>query len=679
MPSNVNPFGDIPKVSNDAFADIPVASTETTKPSEVKQQEATLPQKLQAIALGVGDSVYTWSEGITQLGDKFNPFISKERAHTRSVGLEVEQKARKEQIDQVVPKSAHKYVTAGRLASDIGIAVAIPTGKIAKGLSYGLKYIPKVGGVLSKVAGSSVGQGMIGMGALSGLQFTPEGGSKAAQIGSGMVTGGLFAGAGAITGKLVPEIPRVSGKLYKGILSKIKAVSPAEEATSVFGTQPSLSQITGNKVIRSAETLLNRIPGVGMRKYFGRQRQAVVTGMNKIITKAEELVPGFSKETDDIIGVLSKSYDNLSTKSNTLYKEATEALFKANPRAAKPLFAVKALNNAKNILKTLPSKKLLSENTKTFMELADEKLAGIEELGGKMNIQQMNAFRSEMNLEVTRLFKKKGSEHIAKQFQKVVDAIDDDMLAVADKSGLESLKLFTKARQFYKGFVIPSRAKNIVRYIDGDKSADSLLNAIAKGTSPKMTKTVVKMLDTEQQGSLQLALIRRAEALATDKQQIVDPLRFFRELDVLSKEAKKSFTPAMSSTLSGYQKALSYIGEGVQEGGTKLGGMGLVVVGAMASMFGVSGVTGYVALLATAKMLSAGLGTKAGSKVFRMLDAAKPGTTQARDAMVKIMNMYMGKGIGMGTAAVHNKLNDIRTEYKRLEAQEANKRKEESK
>ncbi len=264
---------------------------------KAKRDTKTLPpvNNLLAASEGFNNAFGQFARGAIKLGLEGAAALGADDFAPRQLkNLEIIQKAadqKKAYLEQTNPVSQG----IGNFIGQVGLSV--PALVATGGAAGALSSIPKIGGMLGKVAGSGIGQGALSEAAIQGISNTDDNRLEAA------AQGGAY---GALGGAVGSVLGKVANKLINkgaGILSD-KGQEIADVAATT-GVTPSVLSTTKNKFARNILEGTGDLPGGST----GDTAEGLVGGVHKFVDNQLSKYKLASQENfgSDLLGVTEQA------------------------------------------------------------------------------------------------------------------------------------------------------------------------------------------------------------------------------------------------------------------------------------------------------------------------------------------------------------------------------------
>lgn len=271
----------------------------------LSSNDASDMNKVQKFAAGLGGGLYMLGKGVqqkaAQIGEAAGVVSPETVSKITSQGT-----AAREDLKRLTSQSSSAKV--GEFVGEVGPTMALPGGVAGKAITR---------------AGTAALSGL-GIGA---ARFTGEGESTVQNAALGAVGG--FGGSAAMSG---------AGKLVNAATGKF-ARTGTEKLGEKFGIRTTLGEDIGNTTLQKSETLLEKVPITGIRKFRVKQLEEADNAAKTFLGKY-------------VADPANAGIESNRAFSSSLYNSMKESIEEVKDL---PLYAIKTADKAREILDTYPS------------------------------------------------------------------------------------------------------------------------------------------------------------------------------------------------------------------------------------------------------------------------------------------------------------------------------------
>lgn len=483
--------------------------------------------------------------------------------------------------------------------------------------------------------GNAAAQGL----AAGGLMYTKEDESRVKNALMGGLTGAGVSGVMSTAGKGVNAI--------RGVMGNPRA-QEMQELSRRHGVRLSVGDVTGNRFAKSAETLLENVPAVGVAGFRRKQAEEALQAARRATQRFNP-----NGRIEDVGAELHDSLQRVLTankaKAAILFDAVEEAL--RQPGVVNRIRPQQTRNAVTNLLKEYPDifDRLPSDPVKQKLSAIASGLAPTVEQprillpGGKpqapvikpatMSFQDARFLRKQLNNYINRAARSGGAvgNDELRQLTQVKAALESDIEQWAQHSGNGKVKeAYDIANQFYRDRVAPFRDALISKATGKDVDTDTIFKTFVKPERGKLAGKLAGNLDDQGQQALKYGVLKQAFDTAFDhNQQNFSPRKFAAQLERLERANAVIFTPKEKAYLDGLvklmnaaQRAGQYM-ENVPTGNRIVQGM-LSTGGLTASIANPALAPAVAKFYATAFGLSRLLTTAAGKRILLSASKVEP-------------------------------------------------------
>lgn len=426
------------------------------------------------------------------------------------------------------PQNAQERIVQDVASSMAGAGSLVGAGKVLS--RYGGGLAAGVGESLPAGPGLQTISAATGAGAAS--EVREHGGGTGAQVAAGLV------------GAVLPGVaPYAAGSVTRGLLrggdAGRKAAADNLATFEAAGTVPTLGQVTGNPVIRGAESLLAKVPGgTGvMGDFANRQADDMARAVQ---TLSDELAPGASAANagEAIVRGVGAFKEGIKSVQRKLYAHLDDYIPAATPIPVSKTQETLAALNAE-----IPGAPNLSQF------FINSKIKGIDSAlqadleaaarGGAMPYEAIKKLRTLVGDEIGN--NSLVSDVPRSKWSALYGALSDDLGAAAQSAGPEAAHAWGWANQFTKSQM--KRLDDLSGIIAKD-SPEKIFSAAVSGTSEGDTiaKRVISALPMGDRREVASALLQRMGRASPGQQNALGDAfsteTFLSNLSKISPEAR---------------------------------------------------------------------------------------------------------------------------------------------
>ena len=414
------------------------------------------------------------------------------------------------------------------------------------------KAIAGMGGELATGIGKSLSAG-------PGLQTV----SAATGAGASDVVREHGGGAGAqltagLAGALVPGVaPFAAGAVTRGLLRGGEAGRQAAAdniaAFNAAGTEPTLGQATGNRLVQGTESLLNKVPGgTGVMGDFANKQ---ADDMAKAVqTLSDELAPGASAANagEAITRGVTAFKDGIKSVQQRLYAHLDDYIPADTPiPVTKTQEALASLNadipGAPNLSQFFINSKIkgIDSALQADLERASNPISSAVGGGamgeGAMPYEAIKKLRTLVGNEIAD--NSLVSDVPRSKWTALYGALSDDLGTAAQAAGPEASHAWSWANQFTRTQM--TRLEQLSGIISKD-SPEKIFSAAVSGTAEGDTiaKRVISVLPMAERGEVAAALLQRMGRSTPGQQNAMGDAfsteTFLTNLSKISPEARQT-------------------------------------------------------------------------------------------------------------------------------------------
>ncbi len=474
---------------------------------------------------------------------------------------------------------------AGELLGDLAAAPGFPGAGAAKG----------VAGLARAAAGA---------GAQATLDYNED---PSKRLQSGLEGAAVGAAGHSVFSALGKTINAIRGRFREG---KLQAVNETAAANGIPLTQ---GDVTGSKYLEALDTLMERIPVVGLGGLRKKQAEKATQMLQRLREDYSRYLG--DEPADAARDALFSKMNRAKAQVAKLYDEA-QMLAGDSPLLANNLSKVAADIRAQ-LQKNVPDPKLWNPAVANLID----KFTGMPVL----TLAGARSIRSDLKREVREAFRGKliGDEE-ARTLNRLVSGIEDDISAFATKKGGMLGAKLKNADTAYRNQVVPFKDKLLAKSLSDD-AFDLELPRLLK--NPKAARAFYEAADERGKKALQFAMLDNALKASIKEvggKDIVNPAMFVRAMnqqkgvfgEVFKGEAEKTMRGAINvlKKLGGVNRVLNTppTGFGAMQNLTTAG------AGAAAAAAGMTGGAGAVATgLGALTMLRAAFASSSGRRILQ--------------------------------------------------------------
>jgi hypothetical protein len=408
--------------------------------------------------------------------------------------------------------------------------------------------------------------------------------------------GATTAGATAVLGAVGRPLEKITNFDFKGNIQAVK------DASASLGITPNLlGDFTGKEATRAAEAV-NKARGGEVVSKLKSNVSELQNASGKVENMFTQGKPYSGETGKNIATAIQTTYKNATTEGNVLYKQLDSVAQKNNITKITPEETAKAVNNVidqyGDLFKVLERPSLEAKLNSFGGKLAKEEVkqpAGllvsesgaplIPEIKGKAEFTFSDIRKAREGLiDALQAAKQQGKlgSQSGLRISEVIDAMDKDIerWGSAIPQNSEVSTAWQKARDYWKGNVIPLRDADLAVSMIRDPNSSELKTDIAKlagniisaaSTGQEGAKRaadmVAKVIDPETKKDVAAYAFATARKEATDASGNFDPLTFSRFLQ----ERKLNLQPFVDENLDTLLNKYSFLSQAMTRSG---GGMG---------------------------------------------------------------------------------------------------------
>lgn len=496
------------------------------------------------------------------------------------------------------------FATAGRIIGNVG-AVPIPA-------------------IAAETMAGRVGVGALQGAAQGGIQFVPDGGSRAQNAAIGAVTGGL---GQAVIGE---PLRALGGKIAALLAPGHANITKEAQAALDYAKQNNLplhyDDVSGGSFSKALGTATDEIPVVGTGGSRASQAQAAESEARRVV---DQFQTGSGKRTADAIRESAQAQlDRAREIKNRLYRDAFAELNKAGDLDAPRMRAT--------------AQRLIAEETKRGSLADTSMISQLQQFvdSPKFNFEGWHGARAQLG----ELIKRQASgdkavlgDRAVAMMRTLKGALDSDMTAMASASGGRGGSLWARADDFYRR-VMPKYKRGVVADLLKSSNPDAIAERILGGSDREgMAREIFRALDNKGRAEVKGAMMAKAldGAISTDRP--FSPARFASELEKMGSRVDVFFGPRERRMLTGLQNYMEHIkraGQYMENPPTGKRLVPYVVGGAV-----VAEPTTGVAIGGVATMAKALFRTERGRDMMLRLGSTSP-QSKGFQALIQRMNDY---------------------------------------
>ena len=423
--------------------------------------------------------------------------------------------------ERIVQSAASGMAGAGSMVG-LGRGIAGIGGKVATGIGDALSAGP---GLQTVSAGAGAG---------AADTVKENGGGAGAQMAAGLA------------GALAPSVlPAVGGAAVRGVLrggdAGRQVAADNLAAFKAAGMDPTLGQVTGNRVVGAAESLLSKVPGSAgvMQGFANKQADDMATAVQNL---SDELAPNASAVNagDAITRGITAFKNGIKSIQNKLYSHLDDFIPADHPvRVSNTQDALAALNaeipGAPNLSQFFINSKIkgIDSALQNDLEAAAK--------GGTLPFEALKKLRTLVGDEIGN--NSLVSDVPRSKWMTLYGALSDDLGTAATAAGPEAAGAWQWANQFTKSQM--ARLEQLQGIIAKD-SPEKIFNAAISGTAEGDTiaKRVISALPMRDRTEVAGALLQRLGRASPGAQNAMGDAfstdTFLSNLSKLSPEARQT-------------------------------------------------------------------------------------------------------------------------------------------
>jgi hypothetical protein len=487
---------------------------------------------------------------------------------------------------------------SGRFVGSVLPTLAVPGG---------------AGATLAARAGGAAAAGA-GIGAAS---FVEEGGSRLANTALGAAGGG---GASGLLSGVGRTARWATGRDISGRSSQL-----ADE----FDVPITVGEARGSGALQGLETLLDRLPLVGTRGFREGQQGAAARAAQRVEAEV-------GREVDDVgeslVGHIRRTLSGRRARATRMFNRVERM---AGDEAVALQGTRTAVQQAVGGVERQQTRQAIARAVGDQAEFRDMSFGQARRMRSEMGAiaRSLDTAASGPNPTATAALE-------ARAVRQVVDALESDIQAFANRRGGALAERFNRARDYYAASVVPLK-RDFGRYItrNNPKDPDSIFATFIRPATRGNPRTVqaerlIDAVGPQGKDVVRFAVLREAwdaAQVATNGTQMFSPAKFAQALERLQKANRVVFTREQAAQIEGLthlMRVAHRAGKFLENPPT---GQRLLDAGvAVAGLGGAAVAPGSAAVVGGGiKTLSVLLTSQTGRRLLTQASDAQPGTARA--------------------------------------------------